>query len=870
MESLCKIGHFLNVECDKLVHTRKTGRLVLADLSAEEKTLLEMRSGLQQLDMTDGEICLHHFEYFVKKFSHYQRTCVDPGNIHKNPVHGSLRVIDIDMARTLSSVNKKIAPGMKLCPRCVTRAEAGEFTSVEDTAHSSEEDPELIPESSQIDSLGESITALGCSPLKMQKLSASRKTSYLTKKVQKAKVVLDTKLTSITGEVDDLPDKSMQTQCTACSDLSVLIEALKEKCSLTTARRDKVQILTLVPSSWTIDFTAQQFNVSKYLVKKSREIKNTKGILSKPEAKQGNKLSEDAKQAVMKFYQRDDISRICPGKKDYVSVRKDGQKVHEQKRLLLANMNELYASFKKETSIKIGFSKFCDLRPKFCVTVGSSGSHSVCVCTFHQNTKLQMAGLKKLHNMDYKMLMSKIVCDVNSRDCMLHKCAKCPGKDALKTFLEQLVGIDTDEAVDADEPVTFKQWVNTDRTTLVTQEEPLSDFIDNLCSKVNDLTCHDFIAKAQSNYLKNLKDNLVEGTCIILGDFAENYSFIIQDAAQGYHWDNTQCTLHPFAVYHKEGDTVACQSVCMISDHLKHDTITVHAFLKVLIPYLQGLMKVDKVIYFSDGAASQYKNFKNFANLCCHARDFGPSAEWHFFATSHGKSPCDGIGGTVKRLVARASLQSPVEGHIMYPRELYDWAVTNITGIKFFWVDKLDVAAVTKSQQERFEQYQRIPGTRDNHCFVPVSDSHLQVKRVSEDTTTFTVQACKAVRQGHAGESSAENLDEPNVNPGQSETTLEISPGQYVACLYDGHWWIANIISASSEPEYDDFEARFLHPHGPAKSFYWPREEDKCWVPRQHVLCTVPVPDTTGSGRRYKFSDANVLPMIEHKWKSKV
>lgn len=49
-------------------------------------------------------------------------------------------------------------------------------------------------------------------------------------------------------------------------------------------------------------------------------------------------------------------------------------------------------------------------------------------------------------------------------------------------------------------------------------------------------------------------------------------------------------------------------------------------------------------------------------------------------------------------------------------------------------------------------------------------------------------------------------------------------------------------------------EARFLHSHGPAKSFYWPREEDKCWVPRHHVLYTVPVPHTSGLGRHYKFS----------------
>ena len=28
-----------------------------------------------------------------------------------------------------------------------------------------------------------------------------------------------------------------------------------------------------------------------------------------------------------------------------------------------------------------------------------------------------------------------------------------------------------------------------------------------------------------------------------------------------------------------------------------------------------------------------------------------------FFATSQGKQPCDGIGGTVKQLAAKASLQ---------------------------------------------------------------------------------------------------------------------------------------------------------------------------------------------------------------------
>ncbi len=54
-------------------------------------------------------------------------------------------------------------------------------------------------------------------------------------------------------------------------------------------------------------------------------------------------------------------------------------------------------------------------------------------------------------------------------------------------------------------------------------------------------------------------------------------------------------------------------------------------------------------------ALGQHKNKYNFINLCHHFEDFGVAAEWHFFATSHGKIACDGIRGTVKRMVTKAS-----------------------------------------------------------------------------------------------------------------------------------------------------------------------------------------------------------------------
>ena len=129
-------------------------------------------------------------------------------------------------------------------------------------------------------------------------------------------------------------------------------------------------------------------------------------------------------------------------------------------------------------------------------------------------------------------------------------------------------------------------------------------------------------------------------------DFSENYSFVLQDAAQGFLWNNAQATIHPFIIYYRHSEEECHLSYVVISDCLHHDTVAVYLFQKRLIAYLKGVLpsSLKKIIYFSDGAASQYKNCKNFTNLCNHKADFGIQAEWHFSATPHGKGACDGVG----------------------------------------------------------------------------------------------------------------------------------------------------------------------------------------------------------------------------------
>ena len=124
-----------------------------------------------------------------------------------------------------------------------------------------------------------------------------------------------------------------------------------------------------------------------------------------------------------------------PGAKEYVSI---GYKQHNQKRLLLCNLTELYATFREKFCIsKVGFSKFCALPPKWCKMSGSSGSHSVCVCAIHQNTILACYAL----NLDYKDLINKMVCSNTNKLCMVHRFSNCPERITLLNIFIKLFQI---------------------------------------------------------------------------------------------------------------------------------------------------------------------------------------------------------------------------------------------------------------------------------------------------------------------------------------------------------------------------------------------------------------------------------------------
>ena len=108
------------------------------------------------------------------------------------------------------------------------------------------------------------------------------------------------------------------------------------------------------------------------------------------------------------------------------------------------------------------------------------------------------------------------------------------------------------------------------------------------------------------------KSYLQPGVFQVMADFSENYSFVLQDEAQGFHWNNSQATIHPFVVYYTEsGKLHQLSYVCYyITDCLQHDTVAVYVFQKRLIEFLTDKVNCcpHKIICFSDKVAAQYKN----------------------------------------------------------------------------------------------------------------------------------------------------------------------------------------------------------------------------------------------------------------------
>lgn len=138
-------------------------------------------------------------------------------------------------------------------------------------------------------------------------------------------------------------------------------------------------------------------------------------------------------------------------------------------------------------------------------------------------------------------------------------------------------------------------------------------------------------------------------------DFSENYAIFSQHEIQQAHFCKAQISLFTAAVTSKN----FYKSYLVVSDETDHGKFAVWNFKRAILEDLKSLRPlITEVKDFTDGCTQQFKNVFTLSSLCHSFEDFCVISEHHFMATSYGKGPQDGIGGSFKRRVRDRKFES--------------------------------------------------------------------------------------------------------------------------------------------------------------------------------------------------------------------
>ena len=84
-----------------------------------------------------------------------------------------------------------------------------------------------------------------------------------------------------------------------------------------------------------------------------------------------------------------------------------------------------------------------------------------------------------------------------------------------------------------------------------------------------------------------------------------------------------------------------------------------------------------------------------------------------------GFPACNGVGSTLKRLTARASLQRPFSEEILPHNHLFEFANSEITSVTTFFVNSQSVKENIPFLEPRFSNCSTFKGTCKKHEFIP-------------------------------------------------------------------------------------------------------------------------------------------------------
>lgn len=380
-------------------------------------------------------------------------------------------------------------------------------------------------------------------------------------------------------------------------------------------------------------------------------------VTEKPKMNQVSRAVSAAKKDVELFYENDENSRVCPGKKEFT---KQGIE-KKQKRYLNDSLKNLYEKYKKTNSYSaISYATFCRFRP-FWVKIPDSKARDTCLCQTHANMRLLIESLKRrniISESNCTDVVKSLTCDYDSVDCLKRKCRACANK--ILNFKE----------FDDSQPITYWRWQKktnvylkegTEKKSLITEKVKIQvsprAAINELDKMMGPFLQHCANITNQYAALKNAKERLTYEECILHCDFSENYATKLADEVQSLHFGGSRrhITLHTAILYYfdcSEIEKYKTQAYCTLSENNRHDAAAVWAHLVPLLRFIErNAPQVKHLHIISDSPSSQYRNKKVFyliPKLHWHFDNL-ETVTWNYSESGHGKGAPDGVGGVLKR-----------------------------------------------------------------------------------------------------------------------------------------------------------------------------------------------------------------------------
>jgi hypothetical protein len=195
------------------------------------------------------------------------------------------------------------------------------------------------------------------------------------------------------------------------------------------------------------------------------------------------------------------------------------------------------------------------------------------------------------------------------------------------------------------------------------KETPVHVFLSYMEKTVTTFITHNFKARWQDEQCQLMMKNVPEGVIVSHINYAENYSFAIQNEVQSLYYFSMSVTILVHITMWKEGAETMKQTQFYISDDKEHDSAFVQHCLLLHWDWVldAGLMAEEHWVY-SDGCSAQFK--------CATAMYFvsryplltgGCKMWWNYFESAHGKGEWDGAGAVVKRALRAEQIQNPLQ-----------------------------------------------------------------------------------------------------------------------------------------------------------------------------------------------------------------